>query len=661
MGSVGDLDAALRDMDAALAATPPSSPARAGYLTNRATHLSKRYARMGDATDLEAALADIDVALASTPPDSPIRPGIHTNRATHLSKRYARMGDAADLDAAVASFREACRTGLGPQPDAVVTAARSWLAWATERTAWGEVTEAGSFGLEAADALIGVQAVRPAKVSRLRDVRGLGARTSCAWAKLGDGRGAVIAAERSRAVLLAEAVAVRSTLRRLEIAGRVDLANAYVNMAEWLASARGSYPAGAGPEDARSPGQPVDHGDLDTIIGAIRAVPGFEGFLVRLSDDEVFAQVMARASEQPLVYLVPGTVGGVTLIARGGGSVQIIDLPQLTESALAELVATYFDAYNALRKRRVSLRVWRGVLEELTRRLGDVVGRPLVAALHASAIEHVTLVPLGPLGLLPVHAAVVEEGTPGSGPRCLLDDICVTYSPSAQALSPARTEALGEDASILAVDEPWPVLASPLRGSGPEVIAAVRWFQGRSTVLQHQRTTKDAVLAALAGHDVVHLSCHGAAVPGDPLKSSLLMAFDQELTLADLLGRRLDGTRLVVLSACETAIPGTELLDEVVSLPAGLLQAGAAAVIGSLWSVDDLATMVLLSRFYQSWRGDGLPLAEALRQAQRWVRDCTHDERDAAFPEIDFTGSGEPGDHPYPNPYWWAGFTLTGM
>jgi CHAT domain-containing protein len=79
--------------------------------------------------------------------------------------------------------------------------------------------------------------------------------------------------------------------------------------------------------------------------------------------------------------------------------------------------------------------------------------------------------------------------------------------------------------------------------------------------------------------------------------------------------------RLAVLSACETLLPGTELPDEVVALPTGLLQAGAADVIASLWTVPDLESASLMVEFYGRWRtGDAEP-ARALRDAQLWVRD----------------------------------------
>jgi CHAT domain-containing protein len=202
--------------------------------------------------------------------------------------------------------------------------------------------------------------------------------------------------------------------------------------------------------------------------------------------------------------------------------------------------------------------------------------------------------------------------------------------------------------------------APSIKGSAGLVAAAVALFPGRATVLRHQQATRKQVLDDTAGHAVIHLSCHGNAVAENPLNSRLVMALDNPITLRDLLARRLNGTRLVVLAACETAFPGAELPDEVVSLPTGLLQAGAGAAIGSLWSVDDLATMVLLTHFYELLGKGEVSLAKALRDAQQWVRDLTFDARTAAFPNVDFSGSGEPGPNPYAHPFWWAAFELTG-
>ena len=148
------------------------------------------------------------------------------------------------------------------------------------------------------------------------------------------------------------------------------------------------------------------------------------------------------------------------------------------------------------------------------------------------------------------------------------------------------------------------------------------------------------------------------------------MAYDAVLSLRNLLDLELQGLRLAILSACETGIPGTELLDEVVSLPTGLLQAGAAGVVSSLWSVADLSTMLLISRFYELWRpqdSETQPLEPsiALRQAQLWLRDSTGSELvpylQNSHPEIATKLEQAPDKYPFAHPYYWAAFTYTGI
>ena len=86
---------------------------------------------------------------------------------------------------------------------------------------------------------------------------------------------------------------------------------------------------------------------------------------------------------------------------------------------------------------------------------------------------------------------------------------------------------------------------------------------------------------------------------------------DGDLTLAYLLGQmRLEVARLVILSACETGIgfdPNRQG-EEYLGLPAGFIVAGAMSVIGSLWSVPDLATALLMVRLIETFaRARGSP------------------------------------------------------
>ena len=124
---------------------------------------------------------------------------------------------------------------------------------------------------------------------------------------------------------------------------------------------------------------------------------------------------------------------------------------------------------------------------------------------------------------------------------------------------------------------------------------------------------------------VLHLACHGFAELASPLDSGLLLAGGQ-MTLGRLMELHLR-VRLAVLSACETALPGTELPDEVVALPTGLLQAGVAGVVASQWSVPDRATAMLMAEFYRCWRQEQMTPAAALQAAQRWLRDTTNAQK----------------------------------
>jgi CHAT domain-containing protein len=134
-----------------------------------------------------------------------------------------------------------------------------------------------------------------------------------------------------------------------------------------------------------------------------------------------------------------------------------------------------------------------------------------------------------------------------------------------------------------------------------------------------------------------------------------------------------------VLSACETGIPDLKNADEVIALPAGLLQAG---VVASMWAVSELSTMMLMVRFYEFWRKEGLDPAEALRQSQIWMRDTANSEKADYFkgflPEFQRPGShrlavhiadmlykryllARPDENDFEHPFYWAAFEYTGV
>jgi len=95
---------------------------------------------------------------------------------------------------------------------------------------------------------------------------------------------------------------------------------------------------------------------------------------------------------------------------------------------------------------------------------------------------------------------------------------------------------------------------------------------------------------------------------------------DGVLTAFEASQLNLQGTELVVLSACETGLGGQSNGEGVFGLRRGLQEAGADAVMMSMWSVPDQETQELMALFYQKWLG-GMDKPEALRQAQLAERE----------------------------------------
>jgi CHAT domain-containing protein len=325
---------------------------------------------------------------------------------------------------------------------------------------------------------------------------------------------------------------------------------------------------------------------------------------------------------------------------------------------------------------------WETAIETCTRRLWQEMMLPVHARLQELGVRRVILMPSGGLQLLPQHVAWrMVDGVK----HYFMDDYEVIYAPSAFALQASRARAqsrAGQTALVVGVSVYKKL--QPLHFTRAEVEEVSKLFNVQP--LMDSAATPEGVRERASGAAYVHLSCHGSFAWGqDPLASAVYLAEDRPLTLADILGKMdLNSARLVTLSACETGISDIrQSPDEYVGLPAGFLQAGAAGVVSSLWSVNDLSTALLMIRFYENHLKDKQPPAQALRQAQLWLRDVTNAELGELFdafrkntPDAQvsprmphalasqefrkYTLDSDPKGRPFAHPYYWAAFAFYG-
>lgn len=317
---------------------------------------------------------------------------------------------------------------------------------------------------------------------------------------------------------------------------------------------------------------------------------------------------------------------------------------------------------------------------DLGKALDDLTMAKIIPKLGGAT--SVLIAPDGALAVVPFSALVDKQG------KFLIEKYTFTYLTSGRDLLrvQARTKAAG--GGVIFADPSFDGDKAPAKGNNRGArsmdLASLSWPQLPGTGQEADAVEKamsglkvyrglqatEGNVKALHAPKILHLATHGfflpdeappvkqapgggqAAPPAAPpqenplLRSGLALAGanklesgsdDGILTALEASSLDLEGTKLVVLSACETGVGKVTNGDGVYGLRRALVIAGAQTLVMSLWQVDDQATKDLMAGYY-GFLKQGRGKSSGLRDIQ--LQMLAKDE--------------------YKHPFFWASFLPAG-
>jgi hypothetical protein len=487
-------------------------------------------------------------------------------------------------------------------------------------------------------------------------------KSAYALAKAGKHTQAIVMLERSADIVF-NASWQRRDIKRLEtthpdVAKR--LSDAHWAMQKYQAPAMDEFGLnsyGQLSTDARR-----DQAALNEIVNEIRALPGFASFAL----PSAWSDVEAAAAKAQLIYLVPTSKGTMCLAVkhRGGDKCNIVyfevdaKVQDIGEATLPFFREEFGGDPQKARDTLIAAM--------------DYLGRTLMAQvrLMIQRDKHdgspVVMIPFGVLQNLPIHATFLRPDGPDKFTYLFHPhDIRFAFSARNFLDSCARRDE-PIPSRALVIDNPQPLLPphQPLLLSGFEVDALARRFS--CTVIAGKSATTERVCDALPAAELVHFSCHGSVIAALNYSGGLLLANGEMLAYPHLRQIEPMKARMVVLSACVSGV-SSPTMEYKINLPIAFLAAGAAAVLGTFWHADEMASLLLVDRFYQLWTGGRAPLA-ALGDAQEWLMTSPRDVLIAAAPAKALASpaaqtlvNAPEGWKPFAHPWYWAAFFLAGV
>ena len=336
-------------------------------------------------------------------------------------------------------------------------------------------------------------------------------------------------------------------------------------------------------------------------------------------------------------------------------------------------------------------------VKQLARKLDALTMQPVRGLLGATRWLFIS--PDGALNLVP-FAALVDERN-----HYLVENFTINYLTSGRDLLRvgAQSEVPSRQPPLVVANPAFDaLLASPTSSGPPTTVRSgsldeLRWPELPGTaaealalknILPYAQLltgtqATEASLKTVTAPRLLHLATHGFFLPVEPnakdsvqsnqnplVRSGLILAGannkqsgagdDGILTALEVAGLDLWGTRLVVLSACETGVGEVRNGEGVFGLRRALVLAGAQSELMSLWKVSDAATRDLMVAYFR-YLQTGVSRSEALRRVQLQMLMSSRGISDGRLimsrrQRLQMRGASQSRSHPF----YWASFIPVG-
>ena len=243
-------------------------------------------------------------------------------------------------------------------------------------------------------------------------------------------------------------------------------------------------------------------------------------------------------------------------------------------------------------------------------KLYEIMIRPVEDKIKAISPKQLSIIATGKLRYIPFETLYDEKTD-----EFLIQKYPVNYLTRISTMSIPDSTLRG---GVLALGNPVNRPPQNLPASEAEVRNIAQLLSASSAYTGNDATLNQFKLQA-PRFPFLHLATHGCFQRGGcqklGMEENTLLFADSQFNIRDAALLGLQNTRLLTLSACQTAMQANSDGEEISGVAYVFERAGAQAVMASLWNVDDAATKDLMVQFYQNIN-KGMSKNEALRQAK---------------------------------------------